>query len=263
MRDHLPSGLKGLLVASFFAAYMSTVATQLNWGTSYVINDLYKRFVRPRARERELVLLARVATLAVMALSLFVTLHLNTIKGAWEFVIEASAGLGLVLILRWYWWRVNAWSEIVAMVAALAAYGGVRYATHLTFPDTLYPTVGLTTVAWVSATFATRPADWSRLVEFYRTVRPGGPGWRPIARVCKDVQPDSGLFRLLLDWLAGVVLVYSALFSVGNFILGERDVALLLAGLVVVSGTWVWFDLARRPRGRPQAPSSSRLQARS
>jgi len=133
----------------------------------------------------------------------------------------------------------------------------------LKFPDTLYPTVAFTTVAWLAATFATRPVEWSTLVEFFRTVRPGGLGWRPIARVCRDVRPDSGLFRLFVDWLAGVVLVYSALFAVGNYLLGDRDVALLLAGLVVVSGAWVWWDLARKPRGGPQTASSSRFQARS
>ncbi|PYQ22193.1 MAG: sodium:proline symporter, partial [Acidobacteria bacterium] len=150
MRDHLPSGLKGMLVASFFAAYMSTISTQLNWGTSYVINDFYKRFVKPQAGERDLVRLSRITTIVVMALSLAMTAVLDTISGAWAFIIEAGAGLGLVLILRWFWWRINAWSEIAAMVTPLAVYGYLRAATTVQFPQTLYYIVAATTVVWVA-----------------------------------------------------------------------------------------------------------------
>jgi Na+/proline symporter len=245
MRDHLPSGLRGLLVASFFAAYMSTVSTHLNWGTSYVINDVYKRFLRPRARERELVLLSRVTTLLVMGLSLYATRHFDTISGAWTFVIEAGAGLGLVLILRFYWWRINAWSEIAAMAASLASYAAVRYGTDVRFPMSLYPIVALTTAAWLAVTFLTRPVHPSTLIAFYETVRPGGPGWRPIARVCPEVRPDAGLFRLALNWVAGVVLVYSMLFASGELLLGDPRKALILAALALGAGAFVWHDLAR------------------
>src|SRR5437867_53199 len=138
MRDYLPSGLKGMLVASFFAAYMSTISTQLNWGTSYVINDLYKRFLNPRAGERELVRLSRITTVLVMALSLLTTTVLATISGAWAFILEAGAGLGLVLILRWFWWRLNAWSEIAAMVAPLLATAYIKRYTDIQFPQSLF-----------------------------------------------------------------------------------------------------------------------------
>ncbi|MBM3791681.1 MAG: Na+:solute symporter, partial [Acidobacteria bacterium] len=121
MRDYLPSGIRGLLVAAFFAAYMSTVATQLNWGASYVINDFYRRFVRPAGPESHLVAVSRIATILVMAISVAITGMIERISGAWEFIIECGAGLGLVLILRWFWWRVNAWSEIAAMVAPVGA----------------------------------------------------------------------------------------------------------------------------------------------
>ncbi|MEK7703547.1 MAG: sodium:solute symporter family protein, partial [Myxococcota bacterium] len=149
MRDYLPVGLRGLLVASFLAAYMSTIATQLNWGTSYVINDVYKRFVKPQADERDLVRISRLATLGMMLLSLGVTSVLESISGAWAFIIEAGAGVGLVLILRWFWWRINAWSEIAAMIGAAVTYTVVRFGTDIPFPQSLFPIVAATTVIWL------------------------------------------------------------------------------------------------------------------
>jgi len=167
MRDYLPAGLKGMLVASFFAAYMSTIATQLNWGTSYVINDFYKRFVRASAGESQLVRVSRISTIVIMALSLIVTMMLDTISGAWTFIIEAGAGLGLVLILRWFWWRINAWSEIAAMVTPLLVYGGFRVFTNIEFPESLFWIVGITTVVWLAVTFVTKPVDEVKLKDFY------------------------------------------------------------------------------------------------
>jgi Na+/proline symporter len=249
MRDHLPAGLKGLLVASFFAAYMSTISTQLNWGTSYVINDLYKRFVKPGAGERDLVRLSRVTTLVMMVLSLVATTLLDTISGAWAFIIEAGAGLGLVLILRWFWWRINAWSEIAAMVAALLSYGYIRAATQVQFPDTLYYIVAVTTATWVAVTFLTPPTDETTLVSFYRRVHPGGPGWGPIARLVPEVQGDTGLGTLLVDWAAGVVLVYASLFAIGKLLLAELAAGILWAGAAVVAAGVIYRDLSRRGFG--------------
>jgi Na+/proline symporter len=230
MRDYLPAGLLGVLVASFLAAYMSTVSTQLNWGASYVINDVYRRFVRPSAGQRELVRVSRIATLLIVGLSLAVTALLDTISGAWMFIIEAGAGLGLVLILRWFWWRVNAWSELTAMVAPLVVLAFVRSQTTIGFPESLYLIVGATTVAWVTATFATPAVDTATLVSFYGRVRPGGPGWKPVATLCPGVRPDPGFGWLFVDWIAGVALVYAVLFAVGNVIFGEwMDAAVLTA----------------------------------
>ncbi len=246
MRDHLPIGLKGLLVASFFAAYMSTIATQLNWGTSYIMNDFYRRFVNPGANDRSLVRIARITTILVMLLSLVVTAMLDTISGAWTFIIEAGAGLGLVLVLRWYWWRVNAWSEIAAMITPLIAYGVLSRFTTIHFPESLFYIVGITTVAWLLVTYLTAPVPDSTLKDFYRRVHPGGIGWRPVARLLPDVHGDAGFVGLFLDWLAGVVLVYAMLFGIGKLIFGE--VALGLLFIAVGLGA-VWFisrDLTRR-----------------
>ncbi|MCU0411875.1 MAG: Na+:solute symporter [Bacteroidetes bacterium] len=231
MRDHLPVGLKGMLVASFFAAYMSTIATQLNWGTSYVINDFYRRFIDRDTDERNLVRISRWTTLVVMALSLVITALLDTISGAWAFIIEAGAGLGLVLILRWFWWRVNAWSEISAMLAPMFVYGFLKLFTSVEFPDTLYYIVGVTTMVWLIVTYLTAPTDEETLKTFYRQVHPGGIGWKPIAVLLPDVQGDTGYGSLVRAWISGIVLIYSALFGVGNLILG--DVAIGAAYLVV------------------------------
>ncbi len=249
MRDYLPAGLRGVLLASFLAAYMSTVSTQLNWGASYIVNDVYRRFVRPDAGERQLVRFARLATLVIMALSLIVTAILQTISGAWLFIIEAGAGLGLVLILRWYWWRINAWSELAAMVVPLAVYGVIRSRTTITFPDSLYLIVGVTTLAWIAATYLTRPVETRTLVAFYRRVHPGGPGWRPIAALCPEVRPDAGLGRSVLDWVAGVLMVYAMLFMVGDVIFGEWMQAGWLGAVAVVCALWLARSLSRQDVG--------------
>jgi solute:Na+ symporter, SSS family len=249
MRDHLPSGLKGMLVASFFAAYMSTIATQLNWGTSYVMNDFYKRFVNRQAGERDLVRLSRVMTVVLMVVSLLVTSVLDTISGAWAFIIEAGAGLGLVLILRWYWWRINAWSEIAAMVTPLVVYGYLRAFTGVAFPQTLYVIVGVTTVAWLAVTLLTPPTEAATLQAFFRRVHPGGPGWAPVARAVPDVRPDTGLGRLAVNWLAGVVLVYCTLFAVGKLLFGTYTSGLLYLAVAAAAGAVILRDLSRRGFG--------------
>jgi Na+/proline symporter len=247
MRDHLPTGLRGALVASFFAAYMSTISTQLNWGASYVINDFYRRFLKPAAPQSELVLASRVTTIALMLISLVVMAMLDTISGAWGFILEASAGLGLVLILRWFWWRVNAWSEIAAMVAALLATAGLRAFTTIAFPHSLFVIVSITTVAWLVATFATPATDMATLEAFFRRVRPGGPGWGPVARRAPDVTPDVGLGALALDWLAGVAFVYATLFAIGFALFGRHGDAAIAAVVAAAAVTLIYRDLSRRP----------------
>ena len=245
MRDYLPVGLKGLLVASFFAAYMSTVATQLNWGTSYIINDVYKRFIRPDSGERRLVRISRWTTIVIMAISLVVTGFLQTISGAWQFIIEAGAGLGLVLILRWYWWRVNAWSEIAAMLTPMLVLGILTVSSSMKFPDTLFVIVGITTVVWLLVTYFTKPTEMQTLHAFYRRVHPGGIGWQRIAQDLPDVKGDSGYGALFLNWIAGVVLVYAMLFGTGKLILGFTGAGILFLGIGLAAGIFMWTSQVR------------------
>ena len=231
MRDFLPVGLKGLLVASFFAAYMSTISTQLNWGTSYVVHDFYRRFVKKEASESHYVFVSRVVTLIVMVASILVTLVIQTISGAWQFLIESGAGLGLVLMLRFYWWRINAWSEISATVTPFLVYAYIKLKTTVVFPDTLFYIVGVTTAVWILVTFLTKPVAEECLIQFYRRVHPGGIGWRKVEKMVPDVPGDSGFAWLFLDWVCGVLLVYGVLFGIGKVIFW-RTVSGVLASFV-------------------------------
>jgi len=245
MRDYLPSGWRGLLVAAFFAAYMSTVSTQLNWGTSYVINDFYRRFVRARATEMHLVAVSRLTTLVIMGISLVITRYIERISGAWEFIIECGAGIGLVLILRWFWWRINAWSEISAMIAPVLAYSYLRRYTRITFPESLYYISFFTTVVWLAVTFSTRPTEVEKLKDFYRRVRPGGVLWKPVAVLTPEVKATGEYGALFLDWIAGVILVYSCLFGAGKILFGEWQLGCLLLGLALAAGAYLWRALNR------------------
>ncbi len=246
MRDHLPTGLMGLVIAAFFAAYMSTIATQLNWGTSYLINDFYRRFIKRDGEEKHYVFASRLVTLLVMVISLLFTLTMSTISGAWAFIIEAGAGLGLVLILRWFWWRVNAWSEISAMVAPFIAYGYVKFFTTIQFPESLYYIVAFTTIVWLATTYVTKPTDEETLLNFYRRIHPGGILWKRIAVKLPEVRGDSHYFSLFLDWIAGIVFVYMMLFGIGKLIFAEYTTALLFFVLALLAGGFISWDLSRR-----------------
>jgi Na+/proline symporter len=233
MIRYLPSGLLGLLIAVFLAAYMSTIASQLNWGTSYIVNDFYRRFIKSDANEKHYVLISRLSIILMTIFSLAVTkLFLQSISGAWEFILNASAGMGAVLILRWYWWRINAWSEISAMIAPLIIYPIAKYVFGLESPITLYPIVLGTTIVWLVVTFITKPVEENKLLEFYRRTRPGGIGWKKIASKLPDVVANPELSKAFVNWLMGVVLVYSFLFGIGKVLFAEY-----LAGLIYFSAS--------------------------
>ncbi len=244
MRDYLPIGLKGLLVAAFFAAYMSTISTQLNWGTSYLMNDFYRRFLKTNESEKHYVGVSRLATGFMMLASLGVTLIMNTISGAWAFIIEAGAGLGLVLILRWFWWRINAWSEISAMLAPFVAYGYVKWFTNIQFPESLFLIVAFTTVVWIIVTFITKPTDFETLKTFFTRIHPGG-WWKPIAEQLPEVKQDSGYGKLIIDWVAGILLVYNVLFGLGKCILGDYSTALMFFIIAAVSAVILYMHLSK------------------
>ncbi len=245
LRDHLPVGWRGMLLGAFFAAYMSTISTQLNWGTSYIVNDFYRRFVRRDGDERHYVWISRVTTLALMVVGAIVTFYLESIRQAWEFVLESGAGIGLVLILRWYWWRITAWSEITARIAAAAGYAALKIFTTLAFPYTLLAVVAWTTVWWLSVTMMTAPESDEHLVKFYRRTRPDGPGWQRIAAIAGG-PPPAPLAGLLVDWICGVALIYSVLFGIGQALLGSVAIALIFFGVAALAVAVISRDLSRR-----------------
>lgn len=242
MNDYLPIGLKGLLVAAFFAAYMSTIATQLNWGSSYILNDFYRRFIRRNKDEKHYVRFSRATTIILMIVSVFVTLFIERISGAWEFIMEAGAGVGLVLILRWFWWRINAWSEISAMVTPFIVIPFLKI-FKIEFPITLYCIVPITTLVWLVVTYLTKPTDEKTLLDFYRKIHPGGILWKNIADKLPDVKSDKGFVRMFVNWILGVVLVYSILFGTGSLIFGNIVSALLFMLAAVISIIIIYKNL--------------------
>jgi len=252
MIDHLPPSLRGLMVAAFAAAYMSTIATQLNWGASYLVNDFYRRFVRRAETEGHYVTASRWATVLLTVISIIVTFYMESIAGAWKLLIVTGAGTGGVLLLRWYWWRINAWSEIAAMLCAfvvsvlLQTTMGLDSDAPRDFAWIMIVTVAITTAVWLAVTFLTRPESRETLVAFYRRTRPSRAGWRPIADLAPDVQPSRDGLSNLLDWVAGCVLIYGVLFGVGKLLLQETGLGLLLLGLGLAGGAVIYRDLSRR-----------------
>lgn len=231
MRDFLPIGLKGLLLASFLAAYLSTISTQLNWGAGYLVNDLYKRFISPNLSEKGYVRASRVVTLLLMIAGLAVTTQMDSISGVWSFIMECGAGLGLVLILRWYWWRINAWSEISATIAPFFAFGFSKL-IGWEFPESFFFTVGFTTVVWIVVTFLTAPEKTEVLQKFYERVRPDG-NWKIFT---KGEKKANNLKPLFVCWISSIVLAYSFLFMTGKFLFMEWNEAIIFGIISIVSG---------------------------
>ena len=245
MKDFLPPGLLGLLVAAFLAAYMSTISTHLNWGSSYMINDLYKRFMKKDANEKHYVFASRIVTLFLVVVSSLLIFIIKSISGAWAFIIECGAGLGLVLILRWFWWRINAWSEIVAMIAPFAGYVITKFLLKIDFPESLFVIVFFTTVCWIIATFVTKPVDKERLIEFYRRVQPGGTGWKRVKDMGGIEISSESLFPLFVDWIIGIMLIYLSLFSIGKIILHEYLPGFIMLTLSILLFIILYYRLRR------------------
>lgn len=248
MKDFLPAGLKGMLLVAFLGAYMSTISTQLNWGASYLVNDFYVPFIQDKktlnqvdekTQNRTYTLVSRLATFAIMLVGLWVTTKITTITGVWEFIFQCGSGLGLVLILRWFWHRINVWSEITATIAPFFVYGYIQLlrfqfeASHTVqeiasmksglwyydFANGVLLSVGLTTIIWIVVTYLTKPTDSQKLTNFYNQVKPNGV-WG------KYGKPDnSSMYWLLIAWLSGVIMVYSVLFCSGKVIFHEWNEA--------------------------------------
>ena len=251
----LPAGLLGLVAASIIAAYMSTMSTQMNLGASYLVNDFYKRFIKPESSEKELVWAGRLFTVISMVLGTILGLLLTDASQAFTLLLLLGAGTGLIYILRWFWWRINAFTEIIAMVASLII---ALYFTFVHDQLDILPMeawfklvlgVILTTAVWIAATYFTPATEEGTLRDFYRLIKPGGPGW---SRVVKDAASEGVSLDAdhapwdvpwgILAMVIGCVVVYSALFATGNLIYGETGLGLAL-GAVTVIGAWIIFKL--------------------
>jgi hypothetical protein len=231
---------------------MSTIGTQLNWGASYLVNDFYKRFLVKQATEKHYVRVSQLATVTIMLVSCVVTYYQDSIAGAWKLLIAVGAGTGSVFILRWFWWRINAWSEVAAMAASFVAslvlqYGlGLRSEDPSEFAWLVIWTVSISTVTWLAATYLTAPENRATLLAFYRRVRPSAALWGPIAREATDIEPAHDALYNLLDWVAGCVLVYMTLFGVGKLIFGETALGIALLVVAAIAAAVVYWDLNRR-----------------
>ncbi|MEO8227667.1 MAG: sodium:solute symporter family protein [Gemmatimonadota bacterium] len=256
MLKFLPAGFLGLMVAGLLAAYVSTIATHLNWGTSYLVHDFYRRFLRPGADERHYVMVARVMTAVLMVLAALTTFVLDSARASFELLMSVGAGTGLIYLLRWFWWRINAWGEIAAMASSFVVAVSFFIAGKMgnTTPShvSLLITVAVTTVVWLTVTLLTAPTDRETLVRFYRLVRPAGRGWGPVqAEAGVGPSPDS-MAQSLLGWVLGCTLVYSALFGTGSFLYGKIPQAMVWLVLFVVSAVSL-TRLLRRMWATPSA----------
>ena len=238
-----PPALRGFMLAAFAAAYMSTIGTQLNWGASYVINDWYRRFIKRDGTERHYIIASQLVTVVLTGISIVVTLNLDTIGGAWKLLLVTGAGTGSVLLLRWYWWRINAWSEVSAMIVAAVVSLTLQVGWHWNSDDPtqfawlMLTTVAITTVGWVVTTMVTSPEPMETLVAFYRRVRPAGPGWEPVIAVAGVARSTESMPRAIAAWVLGCFLIYALLFGIGCLILGPRLLgAGLIAGAAVAGG---------------------------
>jgi solute:Na+ symporter, SSS family len=263
VNDHVPHALRGIIVAGFLAAFMSTIATQLNWGTSYIVEDFYRRFLVRRASERHYVHISQLVTILLVVLTGYVSAQLASIRSGWQVVLQVGAGTGSVYMLRWYWWRINAWSEISAMITALVltlalhwealANGLVGRPTIFAGSDTVQfaknvlTTTLVTSIVWIVVTFLTKREPDSILLSFYRKVRPDVTGWNAIAALAPEVPRTRDIGRNLWCWILGCVMVYSALFGVGKLLLHHW---LLGIFLVLVAPVCAWRMARKLTRGQ-------------
>jgi Na+/proline symporter len=250
MLKFLPAGFVGLMVGGLIAANSSTILTHLNWGASYLVHDFYRRFVRPDAGEQHYVRAGRVATVMLFLCSSAMVYVLDTAKGAFDVILQIGAGTGLLYLVRWFWWRVNAWCEVVAMISSflvslvllILVRNGATISTHVS----LVATVIITTICWLVTAFVGPPTERRVLIEFYRLVRPAGPGWASI-RASADLSREEARIRhdnipmSLLGWVAGCTMIWSSLFTVGNFLYGRTLAAVVLLATFAISAAAVMY----------------------
>jgi Na+/proline symporter len=258
MLVYLPHGMLGIMVASLAAAYMSTVSTQLNWGASYLVDDFYRRFIRGDQPDRHYVTAARFMTFFLVAVAAVLSLWLQNAYQAFQIMLQVGAGTGLIYLLRWFWWRVSAWSEIAAMISSfvvavgffIARKNGFEVASHVS----LLVTVASTTVVWVVTTLVAPPTDRATLRSFYALVTPAGPGWRAVRAESGLPASSDSLPQALAGWTFGCVFVYSALFGAGSLLFGRMPQFYAWLVVFVASG----IALASVLRAFFAAPSTRR-----
>ena len=253
MLTYLPSGLLGLVLASLIAAFMSTISTHLNWGASYITHDFYRRFIKPEASEKELVSIGRISTVLLMIFAALLALVLQNALQAFNILLQIGAGTGLIYILRWFWWRINAYSEIAAMivsllVAILFEVNDFGMAGH----EKLLMGVLITTIAWVATTFLTQPTDQKTLLNFYKKIQPAKAGWMPVlnkakqsGEIVEDQIKEGKLPMQILSMTIGCLMVYGALFATGYWIYGNTAAA-ISATLVSIGGAIMLMGIWRR-----------------
>ena len=245
MLRFLPTGFIGLMIGGLIAANSSTILTHLNWGASYLVHDFYRRFVRRDASEKHYVFAGRIVTILLFFSSSAMVFFLDTAKDTFDIILQVGAGTGLLYLVRWFWWRVNAWSEVVAMISSFGISlvllilnkNGMAMSTHMA----LLVTIAFTTICWVTTAFLGPETDRQTLIEFYKKVRPFGPGWRRIREeagitVAESQTTHENIPLALLGWLAGCTVIWSSLFTVGNFLYGRLELALMLLVVCIISG---------------------------
>ncbi len=254
MLKFLPTGFIGLMIGGLIAANSSTILTHLNWGASYLVHDFYRRFIRKDRDEKHYVLVGRLTTIVLFFSASGLVFVLSSAKDAFDIILQVGAGTGLLYLVRWFWWRVNAWSEVVAMTSSFVVSvgllilnrNGMQFSTHVS----LLITIAVTTVCWVVTAFVGPETDRRTLIEFYKKVRPSGPGWRKI-RLEAGISEAQGratqdnIPLALLGWVAGCTVIWSSLFMVGNFLYGRLDYAIGLFAMVIVSGLALLYVVHR------------------
>jgi Na+/proline symporter len=259
----LPAGFAGLMVGGLIAANSSTILTHLNWGASYLVHDLYRRFIVKGANEKHYVWAGRMTTVGLFFASSAMVFVLDSAKENFDIMLQVGAGTGLLYLLRWFWWRINAWCEVVAMVSSFAVSIGLlvlkRGGIEFTTAQALLITIAITTACWVLAAFLGPKTDRKTLVEFYKKVRPFGPGWYAIRKEAGVTDEEAratheNIPLALIGWVAGCTVIWSSLFTVGNFLYGRTNYALALFGVFAVSGIVVLAVINRLWSGKMVTP---------
>jgi uncharacterized sodium:solute symporter family permease YidK len=247
MLKFLPVGFVGLMVGGLIAANSSTILTHLNWGSSYLVHDLYRRFINPTATEKHYVNTGRICTVLLYLFAALLSTMMSSAQQAFQLLLSIGAGTGLLYIVRWFWSRVSAWCEVTAMAASLLSAAGFPYLEkvgvlpHLDFAKITILQVGFTTICWLIAAFVAPQTERAKLIEFYKKVHPAGPGWTKVRKEAGVTVTDAALHgdhmgKATLGWVSGCTVIWSSLFAIGNFLYGRTQSALILTGVFVVSG---------------------------